>query len=103
MTAIRDKFANDRLTQIVNDPGELGMEDLIDDEDIVITMTQAGYVKSVAADAFRVQGRGGRGVQGRSCATKTSCNRSCTRPRTRTSCCSRTVVGSSDSAVTRSR
>jgi DNA gyrase subunit A len=64
MTAVRDKFANDRLTQIVNDPGELGMEDLIDDEDIVITMTQAGYVKSVAADAFRVQGRGGRGVQG---------------------------------------
>jgi DNA gyrase subunit A len=64
MTAIRDKFANDRLTQIVNDPGELGMEDLIDDEDIVIAMTQAGYVKSVAADAFRVQGRGGRGVQG---------------------------------------
>ena len=64
MTAIRDKYANDRLTQIVNDPGELGMEDLIDDEDIVITMTQAGYVKSVAADAFRVQGRGGRGVQG---------------------------------------
>jgi DNA gyrase subunit A len=64
MTAIRDKYANERLTQIVNDPGELGMEDLIDDEDIVITMTQAGYVKSVAADAFRVQGRGGRGVQG---------------------------------------
>jgi DNA gyrase subunit A len=64
MTAIRDKFANDRVTQIVNDPGELGMEDLIDDEDIVITMTQAGYVKSVAADAFKVQGRGGRGVQG---------------------------------------
>jgi DNA gyrase subunit A len=61
---IRDKYANDRRTQIVNDPGELGMEDLIKDEDIVITMTQAGYVKSVAADAFRVQGRGGRGVQG---------------------------------------
>ena len=64
MTAIRDKYANDRVTQIVNDPGELGMEDLIKDEDIVITMTRAGYVKSVAADAFRVQGRGGRGVQG---------------------------------------
>lgn len=61
---IRDKYSNERLTQIVNDPGELGMEDLIKDEDIVITMTQAGYVKSVAADAFRVQGRGGRGVQG---------------------------------------
>ncbi|HEY5438018.1 MAG TPA: DNA gyrase subunit A [Acidimicrobiales bacterium] len=64
LTVIRDKYANDRVTQIVNDPGELGMEDLIDDEDIVITITQAGYVKSVAADAFRVQGRGGRGVQG---------------------------------------
>ena len=64
ITAIRDKYANPRVTQIVNDPGELGMEDLIDDEEIVITMTQAGYVKSVAADAFRVQGRGGRGVQG---------------------------------------
>jgi DNA gyrase subunit A len=64
MGAIRNKYANDRVTQIVNDPGELGVEDLIDDEDIVITMTQAGYVKSVAADAFRVQGRGGRGVQG---------------------------------------
>lgn len=62
--AIRDKYANDRLTQIVNDPGELGAEDLIDDEDIVITMTRAGYVKSVAAGSFRVQGRGGRGVQG---------------------------------------
>ena len=64
IAVIRGKYANDRVTQIVNDPGELGMEDLIDDEDIVITMTQAGYVKSVAADAFRVQGRGGRGVQG---------------------------------------
>jgi DNA gyrase subunit A len=64
IVVIRDKYSNERRTQIVNDPGELGMEDLIKDEDIVITMTQAGYVKSVAADAFRVQGRGGRGVQG---------------------------------------
>ena len=64
ISVIRNKYANDRVTQIVNDPGELGVEDLIKDEDIVITMTQAGYVKSVAADAFRVQGRGGRGVQG---------------------------------------
>ncbi|MHB1968696.1 MAG: DNA gyrase subunit A [Acidimicrobiales bacterium] len=64
LTAIRDKYATARLTQIVNDPGELGVEDLIDDEEIVVTMTRAGYVKSVAADAFRTQGRGGRGVQG---------------------------------------
>jgi len=64
ITVIRDKYATERLTKIVNDPGELGMEDLIDDEDVVITMTQAGYIKSVSADAFRTQARGGRGVQG---------------------------------------
>jgi DNA gyrase subunit A len=62
ITVIRNKFANDRRTAIVNDPGELGMEDLIDDENIVITLTKSGYVKSVAADAFKSQGRGGRGV-----------------------------------------
>ncbi|HEY1826252.1 MAG TPA: DNA gyrase subunit A [Acidimicrobiales bacterium] len=64
LIVVRDKYADARLTQIVNDPGELGMEDLIDDEEIVLTVTRAGYVKSVAADAFRTQGRGGRGVQG---------------------------------------
>jgi DNA gyrase subunit A len=64
LTAVRDKYADARVTQIVNDPGELGMEDLIQDEEIVLTVTRAGYVKSVAADAFRTQGRGGRGVQG---------------------------------------
>ena len=64
ITVIRDKYATERRTAIVNDPGELGMEDLIDDEDVVITMTQAGYIKSVSADAFRTQARGGRGVQG---------------------------------------
>jgi DNA gyrase subunit A len=64
LTVVRDKYADDRVTQIVNDPGELGMEDLIQDEEIVLTVTRAGYVKSVAVDAFRTQGRGGRGVQG---------------------------------------
>jgi DNA gyrase subunit A len=64
MTAVRDTFAEQRRTEIVNDPGELGIEDLVADEEIVITMTNAGYVKSVAAAAFRTQGRGGRGVQG---------------------------------------
>jgi len=64
MTAIRDKFADPRRTEITHDPGELGVEDLVADEEIVVTTTAAGYVKSVAADAFRTQGRGGRGVQG---------------------------------------
>jgi DNA gyrase subunit A len=64
MTAIRDKYANVRRSIITHDPGEMGVEDLIDDEEIVVTMTSAGYIKSVAAAAFRTQGRGGRGVQG---------------------------------------
>jgi len=64
MTAVKERFADERRTDIVNDPGELGVEDLVADEDIVITMTQAGYVKSVSTAAFRTQGRGGRGVQG---------------------------------------
>ncbi len=64
MTAIREKHANPRRSVITHDPGEMGVEDLIDDEEIVVTMTRAGYIKSVAAAAFRTQGRGGRGVQG---------------------------------------
>ncbi|HEV3212286.1 MAG TPA: DNA gyrase subunit A [Acidimicrobiales bacterium] len=64
MSAVRERFADARRTEVVNDPGELGIEDLVADEDVVITMTQAGYVKSVSAAAFRTQGRGGRGVQG---------------------------------------
>jgi DNA gyrase subunit A len=64
MTAVRDTFAEPRRTEIVNDPGELGIEDLVADEEIVIAMSKAGYVKSVAAAAFRTQGRGGRGIQG---------------------------------------
>ena len=61
---IRSKYANDRRTEITHDPGELGVEDLISDEEIVVTMTRAGYIKAVPAGSFRTQGRGGRGVQG---------------------------------------
>ena len=55
MTAIRDKFANERRSIITHDPGEMGVEDLIDDEEIVVTMTKGGYIKSAVA-AFRTQG-----------------------------------------------
>ncbi len=64
MTEIREKYANERRTKLVHDPGDLNIEDLIDDEEMVITITRAGYLKAVSADAFRTQGRGGRGVQG---------------------------------------
>ncbi len=61
---VRDKFANERRTRITHDPGDMNVEDLVDDEELVVTMSRAGYVKAVSADAFRTQGRGGRGVQG---------------------------------------
>jgi DNA gyrase subunit A len=61
---VRTKFAAGRRAEVTFDPGEMDIEDLIDDEDLIVTMTKAGYIKTVAADAFRTQGRGGRGVQG---------------------------------------
>ncbi|HEV8065689.1 MAG TPA: DNA gyrase C-terminal beta-propeller domain-containing protein, partial [Acidimicrobiales bacterium] len=62
--AIREKFADERRSRLVHDPGDLNIEDLIDDEEIVVTVTRAGYIKSVSADSFRTQGRGGRGIAG---------------------------------------
>jgi DNA gyrase subunit A len=61
---IREKFANERRTIITHDPGDMNVEDLVDDEEIVVTMSRAGYIKAISADAFRTQARGGRGVQG---------------------------------------
>jgi DNA gyrase subunit A len=62
--AVRETFTDDRRTEVVPDEGEFDIEDLIADDDLVVTLTRNGYVKSVPADAYRVQGRGGRGVQG---------------------------------------
>ncbi|MDH3680155.1 MAG: DNA gyrase subunit A [Acidimicrobiia bacterium] len=64
LTEIRDAHGDGRRTALVPDPGELDIEDLIDDEDLVVTLSSSGYVKSVAAEEFRTQGRGGRGVTG---------------------------------------
>src|SRR5438067_1791729 len=62
--AHQDEFANVRRAIITFDDGDMSAEDLITDEELVITMTKAGYVKAVPASQFRTQGRGGRGVQG---------------------------------------
>ena len=64
MSEIREKFATDRVCKIINDSGEMALEDLVDDKEFVIVMTQAQYVKAVPATAFRAQARGGRGVKG---------------------------------------
>ena len=61
---VRDQFGDERRCQIVPDEGEMSLEDLIADEEIVVTVTANGYVKSVNASAYRRQGRGGRGVKG---------------------------------------
>jgi DNA gyrase subunit A len=64
LAEIKEKHADPRRTQLRPDAGELDVEDLIAEEDVVITVTRAGYVKRQPIDAFRRQGRGGRGVRG---------------------------------------
>ena len=66
LTELRDDHANPRRSELQHDPGEIDIEDLIDDEDLVFTMSAAGYVKTVSIDEFRTQGRGGKGVAGAS-------------------------------------
>jgi DNA gyrase subunit A len=63
---IRDKFATERKTKITFDSGEIDDLDLIEDEEVVVVLSKKGYIKTVAADSFRKQGRGGKGVRGSS-------------------------------------
>lgn len=62
--ALASEFGEDRCSTLEIDPGELDIEDLIDDDDLVFTMSASGYVKTVAAETFKAQGRGGRGKTG---------------------------------------
>ncbi|NDC90873.1 MAG: DNA topoisomerase 4 subunit A, partial [Acidimicrobiia bacterium] len=64
LSAVRETFATDRVCKITADVGEMSVEDLVDNRELVVVMTQAQYIKSVSADSFRSQGRGGRGVSG---------------------------------------
>ena len=64
MLAIREEFATPRRCAITLDTGEMSIEDLVDDSELVIVMTEAQYVKAVSAGSFKTQGRGGRGVSG---------------------------------------
>lgn len=61
---IREKFADARRSHITIDTGNLEDLDLIEDEEVIVVLTNKGYIKTVAADAFRKQARGGRGVRG---------------------------------------
>ncbi len=64
MLAIKGEFATPRVCPITYDSGEMSIEDLVDDKELVVVMTEAQYVKSVPAASFKTQGRGGRGVSG---------------------------------------
>lgn len=64
LNEVRLEHDTPRRSQIVFDAGDMEIEDLIDNEPVVVTLSKGGYIKSVSADSFRTQGRGGRGVQG---------------------------------------
>jgi len=63
LTTIKDGFANERRSRLVPDEGDLSLEDLIADDELIITVSATGYVKSVPASTYRTQGRGGRGIK----------------------------------------
>ncbi|MDQ3500058.1 MAG: DNA gyrase subunit A, partial [Actinomycetota bacterium] len=63
LTEIKEKSANPRRSVIIPDEGEMSLEDLIADDELIVTVSASGYVKSVPANTYRTQGRGGRGVK----------------------------------------
>ena len=64
LAEIRKKHADERRTALKADEGDLDVEDLIAEEDVVITVSRAGYVKRQPVENFRRQGRGGKGIRG---------------------------------------
>ncbi|MEY9843248.1 DNA gyrase subunit A [Streptacidiphilus sp. MAP5-3] len=64
LTAIVDKFGDDRRSTLIAYDGDMSVEDLIAEEDIVVTITRGGYVKRTRSDLYRSQKRGGKGVRG---------------------------------------
>jgi DNA gyrase subunit A len=61
---VADKYGDERRTEIMGHTGTLSIEDLIADEEMVITVSHSGYIKRMPVDTYRMQGRGGRGVNG---------------------------------------
>ena len=61
---IQDQYGDERLTEVVPVDSNFSMEDMIAEEEVVLTITHKGYIKRTAANTYRTQRRGGRGVQG---------------------------------------
>ena len=68
LIALRDKYGDDRVTEIQDVADEIDIEDLIEEEQCVYTLTHGGYIKRMPVSEYRTQGRGGRGI--RAMATK---------------------------------
>jgi len=66
LLAIRSRYGDDRRTEIIADPSDITVEDLIAEEDMVLTVSRSGYIKRTALAAYRAQRRGGRGRRGMS-------------------------------------
>ncbi|HOJ04949.1 MAG TPA: DNA gyrase subunit A [Bacteroidota bacterium] len=64
LRALRDKFADERRTEIIYDYADFKLEDMIAEEDVVITISHQGYIKRTPVSTYRRQGRGGKGVAG---------------------------------------
>lgn len=62
ISEIREKYADERRTQIVPDEGDMDITELIEEEDILITLTKDGYIKRLPIDTYKVQNRGGKGI-----------------------------------------
>jgi DNA gyrase subunit A len=64
LTALKEEFGDERRTEILNQTTDLTIEDLLADEDMVVTITRSGYIKRTHVEAYRSQKRGGKGVTG---------------------------------------
>ncbi len=64
LTEIKKKYSNPRLTKIESDSAELEDEDLIKSEDVIVCITNSGYIKRIPVDEYRIQRRGGKGLKG---------------------------------------
>ena len=62
MEEIKDKFSDDRRSKIIPDEGEIEIEELIEKEDVLLTLTNDGYIKRLPIDTYKVQNRGGKGI-----------------------------------------
>ncbi len=64
LTAIKDKFSNPRLSEIIDAPADMEDEDLIPVQHVIISLSANGYIKRITSDSYHVQNRGGRGIKG---------------------------------------